>query len=261
MTLFSPLRRKALTVAAVLAVIATVAHGEDSAIARRHAPELLAGIGERDPRIMPDLNAAPWRGVGKLQATSGTLYTSCTGALIGPATVLTAAHCLLNPRTREFFPPSALHFLIGYDRGSAAGHAHVVSFVTSDSYDPAQPRKTRSHDWALLTLDTELGTPDRILPLLDRAPAVGTAVTIGGYSQDHPYVITADPDCRIVGREVDGGGHALLRHDCTATHGASGAPVLVLQNGVWRIAGIDVAAELGAASGLAALLEEARRRL
>jgi protease YdgD len=35
--------------------------------------------------------------------------------------VLTAAHCLFNIRTRQYFPPSSLHFLIGYDRVPTSG--------------------------------------------------------------------------------------------------------------------------------------------
>jgi secreted trypsin-like serine protease len=40
--------------------------------------------------------------------------TSCTGVLIGPATVLTAAHCIANGGVIET-PP--VEFLAGYDRG------------------------------------------------------------------------------------------------------------------------------------------------
>src|SRR5262245_60878290 len=52
------------------------------------------GIGEGDSRIRADLREEPWRGIGKLQATAGSLRSTCTGALIGPKTVLTAAHCV-----------------------------------------------------------------------------------------------------------------------------------------------------------------------
>jgi hypothetical protein len=55
----------------------------------------------------------------------------------------------------------------------------------------------------------------------------------------------ADTECRIVGRSTD----------------ASGAPLLIEKGGKWYTAGVDVAAELGVASGFAVVLDEARKRL
>src|SRR4051812_28658296 len=86
-----------------------------SAAAAADLPPLLPGVGAHDPRQRVDPNTAPWRAIGKVQANTGNLHTSCTGSLVGPATVLTAAHCVYNPRTGRNFPPEALHFLIGYD--------------------------------------------------------------------------------------------------------------------------------------------------
>jgi hypothetical protein len=40
----------------------------------------------------------------------------------------------------------------------------------------------------------------------------------------------------------------------------SGAPVLVRDGGQWRVAGVDVAAEMGVAAGYAATLDEVRKR-
>jgi protease YdgD len=224
-------------------------------------PLLLPGVGAHDPRLRIDPNTAPWRAIGKVQANSGNLHSSCTGSLVGPATVLTAAHCVYNPRTKHNFPPETLHFLIGYDSGNYAGHAVVRAIVTGPGYDPAEPRQTMGSDWALLTLDKNLGTPDRVLAIRATPPEAGAIVTIGGYSQDHPLLLTVDPECRIVGQGKDAAGGRLLRDNCTGTHGASGAPILVREGGVWRIAAIRVAAELGVASGIAAILDEPRKRL
>jgi protease YdgD len=224
-------------------------------------PILLPGIGAHDPRQRIDPNTAPWRAIGKVEANSGNLHMSCTGSLVGPATVLTAAHCVFNPKTGRNYPPESLHFLIGYQSGNYAGHAVARAIVTGPGYDPLQSQRTRGSDWALLTLDKSLGTPDRILAIRSTPAETGAVVTTGGYSQDHPLLLTVDPECRIIGQAKDATGRLLLRDNCTGTHGASGAPILVHEGGVWRIAAMGVAAEMGVASGVAVLLDEPRKRL
>ena len=45
----------------------------------------------------------PRRAVGKLQAASTNLRALCTGTLIDPSRVLTAAHCVYNPAPSTTF--------------------------------------------------------------------------------------------------------------------------------------------------------------
>src|SRR5260370_25235098 len=110
-------------------------------------------------------------------------------------------------------------------------------------------------------MGARLGRPDRILAIRDQPPEIGSAAAMGGYSQDHPLILTADAACRVVGRAADGLGRPLLRHNCTATRGTSGAPLLVEDAGVWSVAGVNVAAEMGVASGVVALLDEVRGKI
>ena len=80
---------------------------------------------------------------------------------------------------------------------------------------------------------------------------------LGGYQQDHPLVLMADTQCRIVGRLVDAGGRLLLRHNCTGTRGVSGVPLLIEKGGKWSL-GLMLPPRQ-AASG-AVVLDEARKR-
>jgi protease YdgD len=251
-----------LSSAIVAACMPATGRAGESVAAKLPPPSLLQpGIGAHDPRARIDPGAAPWRGVGKLQAATGNLHMGCTGSLLGPATVLTAAHCVFNPRTRQYFPPSSLHFLVGFESGGYAAHAGVVRIVTGPGYDPADPHRTPGSDWALLTLAARIGTPDRILPIREQPPAIGATVMVGGYSRDHALVLTADSACRIIGEVSDRGGRKLLHHNCTGTHGVSGAPVLVRDGSGWSIGGIAVSGEMGVASGYAVILDEARKHL
>jgi len=155
--------------------------------------------------------------VGKLQAVALDFRMLCTGTLVGQPTVLTAAHCVYNPRTGRNFAPGSLQFLIGYNGSRYAGHAIGIKLETGPGYDPIRPYQTRSSDWALISLDTKLGSADRVLPMISEPPDVGSTIMLGGYQQDHPLVLMADTECRIVGRVTDAGGRLLLRHNCTRT--------------------------------------------
>ncbi len=151
--------------------------------------------------------------------------------------MLTAAHCLVAPRSRAFVQPGTIHVLLGYDRGTARGHARAVAYRTGPGFDPAKGGPAPA-DWAILTLDTALGTPGGILPLLAAPPAPRTPLMLGGYQQDRPEVILADHGCRLLGLSAAGPG-AMLLHDCAGTRGSSGAPVVARgPDGGWAIAGI-----------------------
>jgi protease YdgD len=203
--------------------------------------------------------AAPWRGLGRVQLELGG---RCTGVLIGPRSVLTAAHCLVAPRTRRLVQPGSIHFLLGYDRGGWLGHGRATSYRVGPGYDPAGGGPAMA-DWAVLTLDTTLGTPDRVVPLLAAVPPWRAALMLGGYQQDRPEVLLADAGCQVLGLSASGPA-AMLLHDCAATRGASGAPVLARgPEGSWAVAGVAsrsaaAAAAMGAAVPAAGILAALR---
>ena len=59
------------------------------------------------------------------------------------------------------------------DRGLYAAHAVGVKIKTGPGYDPARPSETIGSDWALITLDTRLGSADRILPIIGELADLG----------------------------------------------------------------------------------------
>jgi protease YdgD len=115
----------------------------------------------------------------------------------------------------------------------------------------------------VLTLDRPLGTPDRVVPLLATVPPPRVALMLGGYQQDRPEVLLADGGCRVLGMSARGPSGMLL-HDCAATRGASGAPVLARRpEGSWAVAGVAsrsaaAAAAMGAAVPAAGILAALR---
>lgn len=212
------------------------------------------------PRARVDVGVAPWRSIGKLQAVAGDLRETCTAALIGPRTVVTAAHCLFNIRSRRYFQPSSVHFLLGLEGARFASATIAESFVVAPGYDPEAPDNTRGNDWALVFLAAALPAQEP-LGLARTRPAPGTPIMVGGYGQDNPNVLTADMDCRLTGLARDAGGHGLLTHDCRAVRGVSGAPLLVRHGANWGIAGINVAQTRNATLGFAVPIEALLRLL
>ena len=187
------------------------------------------------------MHEAPWRSVGKVVATAGALRNMCTGSLIDPDRVLTAAHCLYNFRSHEYFEPGATQFLLGFAGDKFIGSARAISFVVGPHFDPENIEKVRGSDWAIIKLERKLGGADDTLPVDPLMSKAGTPIVIGGYSYDRALYVTADSHCKILADLFDPSGEPLLAHDCTAKQGASGAPVLVFAQDHWIIRGVDVA--------------------
>jgi protease YdgD len=172
--------------------------------------------------------------------------------------VLTAAHCLVDARTKQYHPRLSLNFLLGYEFERYVDHALVESFTTAPGFDPADPSRTRGSDWALLTLDRAIGTRDRQLAVRDQASATGAVVRLGGYNYTHPLILAAGVECRIIGRATDGGGRPLVLHDCLGSHGVSGAPLLAHDGKAWSIVGVHVAETKDGGVGVAAIPNKPR---
>lgn len=197
----------------------------------------LPGIGAGDPREVVQAADAPWSSLVRVQTNVGG---RCTGVLVAPGKVATAAHCLLN-RAHRLLPESSLHVLFGYERGEFRSHRTVAAVASDPAYDPARPGQAIGRDWAVLTLagPEPAGVPP--VPLAEGEPAQGEPAMLGGYSQDRAQILTADRSCRIVGTAPTAGG-PLLVHDCASTRGTSGTALFVRTGAGWAVAGIGVAA-------------------
>ena len=151
-------------------------------------------------------------------------------------------------------PAGSVHLLTGYSAGGFAAHILASGYLAAAGCDPADPDATLGADLALVTL---AAPAEAVMQLADDAPAPGTAVAVGGYNQDRAEIIEADMHCRAIGEARDRGGRPLLVHDCSATRGTSGGPLLV----AGKLGGIQVGGREGAAGGVAVPVETLRQML
>lgn len=195
---------------------------------------LSAAAAER--RVVVDPDQPPWAAIVKVQTNIGS---RCTGVLVAPAEVLTAAHCLYNPRTQALLEPVSLHVLLGYQRGAYRGHWLVKSFAVGPGF--AGRRGPPTSDWARLELNEPVPSGVAPLPLAEVAPRPGMPISLAGYNQDRAQILLADPACHVTGSISRAEGTLIIR-DCAATRGTSGAPLLLQHAGGWAVLGINLAA-------------------
>ena len=212
----------------------------------------LPGVGDAARRVTVDARMAPWSSLVRVQVPG---LARCTGVLVAPDLVATAAHCLFSARLGRFIPAGSVNVLLGYSGGGYAGHAVARGYRIAERFDPHDVEATRGADVALIRLagpltGPVLGLAERVLGLAEQAG--DGAVVLGGYQQDRAEVIAADLDCRLVGRAVDQAGRGLLVHGCAATRGSSGAPLLMrASDGTWQVLGIQSGGRQGARGGVA----------
>lgn len=165
-----------------------------------------------------------WEAVGRLNIAGTNM---CTGSLVAPNLVLTAAHCLFDPRTGRAIDPTTIRFEAGLMGRRSKAARGVSKAVVHPGYEHRRAGNAQTgSDIAILRLSRPISRSE-IQPLaMSLGLARGDSVGVLSYDYSHATRPNLERSCQVLAKQ-----RSTLVMSCLVDFGASGAPVLEVRPG------------------------------
>lgn len=187
----------------------------------------------QDLTILDDPTREAFQAVGRVNSAGYTHRRGCSGTLIAPDLVVTAAHCVGKLGAAQ----PRMHFVAGWYRGRFTAHRQSKSIQVHPLYDLTEGPKRFWYDVAVIHLEGPI--PNGLvapIPLAQPDQSVTGKADLYGYANVRPHALSGAANCPMLSQS-----DRRYIFGCEVLGGTSGGAVIMERDNAPALAAVIVA--------------------